>query len=156
MADVVMIAVLILIGLALIIAEIIFVPGTTFVGILGLLATGYGIYLTFTKYGSEAGTWVTVGSAVLFGISLYFSFKKGAWDKLSLKDTMQGRVNEGLTSKLQVGQEGITRSAVRPIGKAEFDEVEYEVRSMGNYIDSGTAVRIIKIVNNNIFVEPIN
>ena len=156
MTDWITVVALILVGLALTIAEVVFVPGTTFVGILGLASTGVGIYLSFTQFGQETGLLVAVSSAILFGISLYFSFKKGAWNRFSLKSTMEGKVNEGLTSLLKPGDEGIARSAIRPFGKAEFNEVEYEVRSMGNYIDSGTTVRIIKIINNNIFVEPIN
>lgn len=156
MTEWITVIVLIVVGLALIIAEVIFVPGTTLVGIIGLISTIFGIYLSFVYFGTGTGWWTVTGSAVLFAISLYFSFKGNTWDRFSLKDTMGSRVNEGLTSKLKVGDEGIAMSAIKPIGKADFHGEEYEVRSMGNYIDSGTTVRIIKIDVNNIFVEPIN
>lgn len=147
---------LVVAGLALVIAEVIFVPGTTLVGILGLVSTVFGIYLSFAYLGDEIGWWITGGSVILFGISLYFSFKGNTWDRFSLKSSIDSKVNEGLTSQLKVGDEGIAMSAIRPMGKADFHDIEYEVRSMGNYIDSGTTVRIIKIDINNIFVEPIN
>ena len=156
MAEWITVIALVVIGLSLIVAEVIFVPGTTLVGIIGFIATGFGIFLSFTYFGSEVGWWITAGSVILFGISLYFSFKGNTWDKFSLKSTINSKVNEGLTSKLKVGDEGIAMSAIRPMGKADFHDAEYEVRSMGNYIDSGTTVRIIKIDINNIFVEPIN
>ncbi|MBL6447007.1 hypothetical protein JMN32_11850 [Fulvivirga sp. 29W222] len=156
MAEWITVIALVVIGLSLIIAEVIFVPGTTLVGIIGMAATGFGIFLSFSYFGSEVGWGITVGSVILFGISLYFSLKGNTWDRFSLKSTIDSKVNEGLTSKLKVGDEGIAMSAIRPMGKADFHDVEYEVRSMGNYIDSGTTVKIIKIDINNIFVEPIN
>ncbi|ELR71272.1 hypothetical protein C900_02887 [Fulvivirga imtechensis AK7] len=148
--------ILIVAGLALIVIEIIFVPGTTIVGILGLIATIFGIYLSFVYFGSEVGWWMAAGTAILFGVALYYSFRKNAWDRFSLKDTIQSKVNEGRNSMLQIGDEGIAMSTLRPFGKAEFEQGEFEVRSIGNYIDSGTKVKIIKISNNSIFVEPIN
>lgn len=145
---------LIVVGLLLIVAEVIFIPGGI-VGIVGLIFSGFGIYLSFTYFGNDVGLWVTLASTVLFGVSLYFSFKKGAWDLFSLKGTIGSKVNEGLTSKLKPGDEGVALSTLKPIGKAEFEGVEHEVRSKGEYIESGTTIRIIRIENNNIFVEPI-
>lgn len=147
---------LIVAGLSLIVIEIIFVPGTTIVGILGLVATIFGIYLSFVYFGSEVGWWVTAGTGVLLGVALYFSFRTNAWDRFSLKDTIGSKVNEGLINVLKVGDEGIALSTLRPFGKVEFERGEFEARSIGNYIDSGTKVKIIKISNNSIFVEPIN
>ena len=65
---------LIAFGLALIIAEIIFVPGTTLVGVLGFGFLILGTGLSFRYFGSETG-WVTVGcTAVAAGVVLYYSF----------------------------------------------------------------------------------
>jgi membrane-bound ClpP family serine protease len=65
-------------------------------------------------------------------------------------------VNEGSLNTLVVGLEGKTTSALRPIGKALLGEKEYEVKTAGDYLDSGSAVRIVKIISNQIIVEPIN
>ena len=109
---------LILFGLFLIIAEIIFVPGTTLVGILGFIFLLLGVGLSFNYFGSETG-WITVGiSAVASGLILYFSFKANIWGRFSLKSSIQSKVNEGDLDSLIVGTEGITVSALRPIGKA--------------------------------------
>jgi membrane-bound ClpP family serine protease len=64
-------------------------------------------------------------------------------------------VNEGLTAKLQVAQRGVAISSLRPIGKAEFEGKTYEVKTFGDYIDSGTKIEIIKIEQNNIYVQTI-
>jgi membrane-bound ClpP family serine protease len=91
----------------------------------------------------------------VFVAGIYVAFKQKTWDRFSLKDTNKGRFNEGLTSKLQVAQRGIALSSLRPSGKAEFAGKEFEVRSLGDYVDSGTAVEIIKISGNTIYVQPI-
>jgi len=47
-------------------------------------------------------------------------------------------------------------SALRPSGKAELKDKTFEVRTQGAYVDSGTRIRIIKILSNQIIVEPIS
>jgi membrane-bound ClpP family serine protease len=147
---------LILFGLFLIIAEIIFVPGTTLVGILGFIFLLLGVGLSFNYFGSETG-WTTVGvSAVASGLILYYSFKANIWGRFSLKSSIQSKVNEGDLDLLTVGTEGIAVSALRPVGKATLGEKMYEVKTLGEYLDSGSRVRVIKIIMNQIIVEPIN
>lgn len=155
MFELITVIALIVLGMVFIIVEILFVPGTTFVGILGLLAAGLGVYLSFIYFGQVIGFWILAGTGLLFVAGIYMSFKQRTWDRFSLKDTMQGKFNEGLTGTLQIAQRGLTISNLRPYGKAEFEEKEYEVRSFGDYIDSGTSIEIVKISGNTIFVQPI-
>jgi membrane-bound ClpP family serine protease len=63
-------------------------------------------------------------------------------------------VNEGLLNGLEVGQEGTAVSALRPIGKAELGTQQVEVRTHGEYLDSGTKIKIVKIELNQITVAP--
>lgn len=156
MTDWITVVSLVLVGILLIIAEIIFVPGTTIVGILGFLSGILGVYLSFDYFGSVTGGWVAFGSSVAFGIALYYSFKSNTWDKFSLKDTNSGKVNEDLTAALAVGDEGLAISVLKPVGKAEFGVGEFEVKTLGDYTESGTRIKIIKLEKNNIVVEPIN
>lgn len=147
---------LILFGLVLIIAEIIFIPGTTVVGIIGFIFLIMGVGFSFNYFGAETG-WVTVGAtAVASGAVLYLSFKANVWKRFSLKSAITSKVNEGELSALIVGTEGIAISALRPIGKAELDNKQYEVKTTGEYLDSGKRIRVVKIFMNQIIVEPIN
>ncbi|MCA6074137.1 NfeD family protein [Fulvivirga sedimenti] len=147
---------LVIFGLGMILVEIIFVPGTTFVGITGIISAIIGVYLSFVYFGATVGWWFLILSSLAFAASLYFGFRGQTWDRFSLKDSIKSRFNENLTIDLQVAQQGITISSLRPVGKAEFENRTYEVKSHGDYIDSGTRVEIIKIDGNNIFVQPIN
>ncbi|GHM99703.1 hypothetical protein WSM22_11930 [Cytophagales bacterium WSM2-2] len=147
---------LILFGLALIVAEIIFVPGTTLVGVLGFAFLIIGTGLSFNYFGSAIG-WLTVGgTAVSSAVILYYSFSANVWGKLSLKSFNDSKVNEGEMDQLTVGTEGLTTSALRPVGKAEINNKTYEVKTVGEYLDSGKRIRIIKILSHQIFVEPLN
>lgn len=147
---------LILFGLALIIAEIIFVPGTTVVGILGFIFLIIGIALSFSYFGAETG-WTTVGvTAVASGLIIYYAFKSNVWGRFSLRSSIDSKVNEGETLAVTVGMEGNTVSALRPIGKATLGDKLYEVKTLGEYLDSGHKVRVIQVISNQIIVEPIN
>ena len=147
---------LIVLGLALVIAEIIFVPGTTLVGVVGFVFMAIGVGLGFKYFGPAIG-WTIAGiTSVASGVILVYAFKANVWGRFSLKSTMDSKVNEGELDSLKPGDEGIALSALRPSGKAELASRTYEVRTLGNYVESGTRVRITQIASNQIFVESIS
>lgn len=147
---------LILIGLLLIIIEIVFIPGTTVVGLLGFTFAVVGIVFSYKDYGNEVGFYVLLGTSLVAGGALYLSFRNGAWSKFSLKNSIDSKVNEGITNELEVGAIGKTISALRPMGSVEFNGRIFEVKSNGEYFSPGTMVKIVKIQLNDILVEPIN
>jgi membrane-bound ClpP family serine protease len=149
------IASLILAGIVLLIAEVVFIPGTTVVGLLGAIFMIAGVVFAYKQYGNEAGFYVLAGTGVATGIALYLSFRKGAWNKLSNKSAIKSKVNEGLTSHLNEGEEGVTVSALRPMGSADFHGKIFEVKTSGEYVANAMRIRIIKIRLNDIVVEPI-
>jgi membrane-bound ClpP family serine protease len=145
---------LVAVGLVLLLVEILFVPGTTIVGIIGFVVLAIGVGLSFKYFGREMG-WMVLGStSVLAGVTLYMSFKSNLWSRFALKSTISSRVNEDPTG-IAVGEEGIALSALRPIGKAEIGMRTFEVKTLGAYVDSGMRIRIIQIKSNQIIVEPI-
>lgn len=146
---------LLAVGLLLLILEIFFVPGSTIVGIAGFVMMVSGIFFAFRYFGPSTG-WITLGStAVASGCLLYFSFKPGMWDKFALKTNMESKVNEGEMNNFATGQEGVALSALRPVGKADLGNRVAEVRTNGDYVESGTRIRIVKLLSNQIIVEPI-
>ena len=146
---------LVLAGLLLLVIEILFVPGTTLVGLLGFILVLIGVSLSFKYFGSTTG-WITVaGSTTLSGIAIYISFKSKLWSRFSLKSSMTGVAVEQLEGKLQVGQEGIAISNLRPSGKAEFGSVICEVRTKGGFADAGVRLRITEVSGSSIIVESI-
>lgn len=156
MIDWITILVLILTGVAFIIVEIIFIPGTTVVGILGFVIGGYGIYLSYDKFGTDIGHIVLVCSTIVTLVVTFVSFKSEAWKRFANNKAIASKVNEGYADLLNEGDQGETVSSLKPIGKAVFNEKEYEVASLGNFVEEKTAIKIIKIETNKIIVEPIN
>jgi membrane-bound ClpP family serine protease len=146
---------LVAVGLILLLVEILFVPGTTIVGVIGFVVLAIGVGLAYKYFGREIG-WMTLGTtSVLAGLTLYISFKSNLWSRFALKTTNTDRVNEN-PEGISVGEEGIALSALRPIGKAEIGKRTFEVKTLGAYVDSGKRVRIIQINSNQIIVEPIS
>lgn len=147
---------LIVVGIVLVVVEIIFVPGTTVVGLLGGLLAVVGVVLSFSYFGNQVG-WYTLGAtSVLSGGLLYWSLRTRAWERFSLKTTIDGRVNEIDLNTLKTGDEGSTVSALRPVGKAEISGKLFEVTSLGIYVETGTRIRIVRVSSNQIVVEPVN
>ena len=144
---------LLLIGVGLIIIELIFVPGTTIVGLLGLGLAVTGVVMSFGYFGPTTG-WIILISTSVFSIgSLVYALRSGAWQRFSNKSAIKSKVNEGLQSQLTEGDVGKSISALRPIGKAEFYNKLFEVRTNGNYLEAGNSVKITKINGNKIIVE---
>jgi membrane-bound ClpP family serine protease len=143
---------LLAIGLGLIMLELIFIPGTTFVGLLGLASAGYGVYLSYAYFGSTVGSAVLFVAGVLALIGVYAGLKSGAWEQFSLKETISSKVNEEL-SLPSVGAKGKAISALRPYGTCEFEGALREAQSFEGFIDAGKKVRVIKVENSKIIVE---
>ena len=146
---------LLAIGLGLIIVELVFIPGTTVVGLLGLIFSVVGIVISYRHFGNDVGFYILIGTSATALASLFLSFRVGAWSRFSHKSSIDSKVNEDMLKSLRVGDEGTTRSALRPVGTAEFNNLNYEVRTSGSFLDSGMPVKIVKIHANQIIVESV-
>ncbi|NQZ76030.1 MAG: nodulation protein NfeD [Ekhidna sp.] len=146
---------IILLGTFLIVAEIIFVPGTTIVGILGFIFSGYGIYLGYSYFGAGTGTSILIATLLINVGALVVAFKSKSWERFSLKDTMKGKYNEDFQLELTEGDIGTTISSLKPVGKALFKEQEIEVRSNGGFVAENVEIEVLKIASSKIFVQPV-
>jgi membrane-bound ClpP family serine protease len=146
---------LIAVGIGLIVAEVIFIPGVTVVGLLGLVFVVAGILITFLSFDSATGFTVLGGSIVAGLTALFIGLKSNAWEKFSLKTANKSKFNEDRAMDLHEGDTGLTVSALRPIGKAEFRDRVFEVSTRGNYLNPGQKIKIIGISGSKIIVEPL-
>jgi membrane-bound ClpP family serine protease len=147
---------LLLIGLILLIVEVVFIPGTTVVGLLGVAFSIIGVVAGYNQFGQTVGFYLLMSTLVITAIALFFSFRSGMWQMFSLQSTITSKVNEGKHASLTVGDTGITTSTLKPSGKAEFKNEVFEVRSTGNYVEPQTKVKIVSIDIQQIIVEPTN
>lgn len=146
---------LVLFGLILIIIEVIFIPGTTIIGIIGLAIAGLGIWQSFASFGTETGLLVLTTSSLFAIASIIYSFKSGVWKRFALNDSNKTKFNEDIKHDLSEGDQGVAVSTLRPIGKAEFNDKVFEVKTNGGYLESGTKIKVIKIQHHVITVEPL-
>lgn len=149
------VSLLILAGLALLVVEVIFIPGTTVVGVVGLILTIAGVGFSYWAFGSTIGFYTLISTLAGLGLLLYFSFRSGAWNKFANKNTISSKFNEGFNESFSVGEEGISVSVLRPMGKAEFNSRVVEVSSLNGYIESGVRVRIKEVSQAGVIVEQI-
>ncbi|GDX51174.1 hypothetical protein LBMAG27_02210 [Bacteroidota bacterium] len=113
-----------------------------------------GYYYSFSNYGNSGG-WMTIGISVVFMIaSLVIGFKSGLWNKLSLKESLEGsRMNEWEAGSVKAGDIGISVSKIALSGTARFNDVNYEVNSEGEFINPNTEIEIVRIENRKIIVQ---
>lgn len=150
------IVILLIVGVLLILTELIFIPGTTIFGIAGLVLAAVGVIMAFIKFGSGTGFSVLGIAFACILVLLFISIRSDTWEKISLKSASSSRVNDDVKNNLWKGDKGITRSALRPVGKAEFKDIIVEVSTLGQYLEAGTEVRIVSIEDNRIIVGPVN
>jgi membrane-bound ClpP family serine protease len=144
---------LLVFGILLLVVEIVLVPGTTLVGLAGIVLMAVGIWLGFRDLGLVHGYWMLGISVLLTAGALYFGLKKQTWQRFTLTTVNKGRVNEDIKPELEIGEIGKTLSSLRPSGTGYFHGKTFEVTTNGEFVPTDTAIRIIKIVHHKIVVE---
>jgi len=147
---------LLIAGIVLLVVEIIFIPGTTILGIIGGALMVFGVIIGFSKFGTQIGTLILVGALALGGAVTFISFRSGVWKKFALNNTNRSRFNEDIKVEHLLGAEGVALSALRPFGKAEIYNSTYEVKTLGNYLEAGSKIKVTNVdKDHKIYVEQI-
>src|SRR5688572_140468 len=147
---------LLVFGILLLAVEIVLVPGTTLVGLAGIILMGIGIWMGFRDLGLVYGYWMLGISVVLTALFVYFGLKKQTWQKFTLTTVNKAKVNEDARPELEIGETGKTLSSLRPSGTGYFHGKQFEVQTNGEFLPTGSDIRIIKIVHHKIIVEQVS
>ncbi len=146
---------LIAIGLLVILAEIFFVPGSTFIGIAGILLVIAGVVGAFYSLGRTGGLVVLGITLLLVAILGFLGFKSNTWQIFAVKSFIDSKAPAEATG-FNIGDKGKTITRCAPIGKAEFENGRIEeVYSYGDLIHENTPIMIHKIQDKKIIVKPI-
>ena len=124
-------------------------------GIVGGVALVIGVALIYSTYGTYYGNIAGAVTGVACLVAIAAGFKVIQSNKLAMKAEITGKVNELEKNLYTVGDKGVAVSELRPNGKGMFNETKVDIYSNGEYIQRDTAVEIIKITNDKIFVKPI-
>ncbi len=144
---------LILLGLVLIFAEILLIPGVGIAGILGLLSLGGSCYYAFAQMSTLAGVIVTSVNAVLLVALTVWVLRAKTWKKLTLNTSIESKAVE--SSSVMVGDKGKALTRLAPMGTARFGEHVVEVKALEGMIDAGADIHVILIEDNRIYVETV-
>jgi membrane-bound ClpP family serine protease len=142
---------LLILGLALIVLEILIVPGTTLVGIAGLVISVSAVWAGFLVL-SPLYAWSLFGiSLAITGFTVYKGFQSRTWELFSVKQSIDGK-SPSMVESIQIGEEGELVTRCSPIGQARFGQKVHEVYSEGDFLPVGSKIKISSILNKRIFV----
>lgn len=145
---------LILVGLVLIFAEILLIPGIGVAGIFGLLSMGGSCYYAFTQMGSTAGAVVTAVNAVLIVALTVWVLRAKTWKRLTLNTNIDSKAVSA-DGVISVGERGKTVTRLAPMGMVRFDNDSVEVKALEGMIDPGVEVEVVMIDDNKVYVKPV-
>jgi len=145
---------LILVGLVLIFAEILLIPGVGIAGILGLLSMGGSCFYAFSQLGPVAGATVTAVNALLITALTVWVLRAKTWKRFTLNTNIDSKAvsSDGV---LSVGERGKTVTRLAPMGMVRFDNDSVEVKALEGMIDPGVDVEIVMIEDNKVYVRPV-
>lgn len=146
---------LILVGLVLIFAEILLIPGVGVAGILGLLSLGGSCFYAFTQLGTASGIVVTAVNIVLIIALTIWVLRAKTWKKLTLETNIESKAVPSESAVLSVGEVGKAVTRLAPMGTVRFGGNAVEAKALEGMIDPGTPVRVAMIEDNRIFVSPL-
>ena len=147
------IIILIVIGLALMVVEVVVLPGITVAGIAGILLIGCSIFLTYRWFGNTAGTFALIGTGMLFIVFLIYALRAKTWDRLSLHSEIDSKVNVVDTNDIKVGDKGMTVSRLAPIGKIIIHDKIMEGKSEFGLIDENREIEVVHVSDSTIIVQ---
>ena len=151
-----------LVGVGLLVLEA-FMPGFGVAGISGIVVEAIAIAFTWMNHGAIAALGMLLIILSVIAIAISMSLRSATNGRLSksrliLRETESNEAGYRSTEDMEVflGREGQTTTVLRPTGMAEFDGVRLNVVSEGEFIASGTAVRIVRIEGSRILVRPVS
>lgn len=144
---------LILVGLVLIFAEILLIPGVGVAGILGLLSMGGSCFYAFYEFGNVTGYIVTAVNVVLLVALSIWVLRARTWKRMSLETSIDSKAVE--SSVLAVGDRGKTLTRLAPMGSARFGDFVVEVKAVEGMLDPNIEVEVVLIEDNRIYVKPL-
>ena len=146
---------LILLGLLLVLAEILLIPGVGIAGVLGLLAMGGSCSYAFMEMGNMTGIIVTSVNAVLLVALIIWVLRAQTWKRLSLETNIDSKAVVPEV-EVSVGDKGRSVTRLAPMGTVRFGDNSLEVTSMEGLIDPGMDVQVVAIEDAKIYVSIVN
>jgi len=150
--DLLFIVLLLICGMALIVLELVAIPGTTAAGLGGVALSVWGIYKVFVEYGYYWGGIIIVFDVAVCIILLVWSLKAKTWKHFAQKEEITSKVNEIKTS-VKIGDMGKTVTRLAPMGTAIINGERMEVYTSTSFLDPNTDIIVEEVNGNRIRVK---
>ncbi len=165
--------ILFIIGIVLLLIEIFVIPGFGIAGISGIICIIASLLLAMLEW--KPGDWSSfppveefakplavialsfTGAMVLIGIASKFLPSVPLVSRLFLSKKMEKKDGYSIHSSYEKtdieGKTGVSKTTLRPAGKAIIDNQLFDVVTTGDFIQKGTPIKVIKTDGNHIIVE---
>jgi membrane-bound ClpP family serine protease len=145
---------LIIIGLLLMFAEILIIPGVGIAGILGVAAMAGSCVYAFLEIGQTAGVIVTAVNAVLLVVITIWVLRAKTWERLALANNIDSKA---IVPEAEVvpGTVGVTVTRLAPMGTARFGDLRLEVTAREGIIDPGVEVEVVEVDGIKVYVSAV-
>ncbi len=150
--EIIIIAFLMLMGIALLLLEIFLLPGINIAGIGGFLFAASGVYYAYTTEPIVGHITLCI-SLVAFIIAFVWFLRSKSLNKVALKTDVDSKLTSSRELGIKAGDEGVTLSRLAPIGKALIKDITVEAKSMGEFIDEHTPIEVIRVDGYNVLVK---
>ena len=145
---------LIIIGLLLMFAEILIIPGVGIAGILGVAAMAGSCVYAFLEIGQTAGVIVTAVNAVLLVLITIWVLRAKTWERLALATNIDSKA---IVPEAEVvpGTVGVTITRLAPMGTARFGDLRLEVTAREGIIDPGVEIEVVEVDGIKVYVAAV-
>jgi len=145
--------VLLVVGIFILVVDV-YIEGFGVLGVVALVLVTASLFLTvlFVPFGQ----FIVLGKLVLMvpGAFLFFRFLKTRQldGRFILTETLAEDKIDVSGLEYFLGKEGITKTALRPQGKADFNGADVEVSSDSKYIPEGKRVKVVDVKGKKVLV----
>ena len=153
--ELLIILVLLICGVALLVLELVVIPGTTIAGIGGVALTIWGFVRLYAQYGTTVGSVILAADILLCVILIIYSLKSKTWRKLAQNEEIDSKVNE-IKTKVSVGDTGKSVTRLAPMGTAVINGEQMEVYAETSFVDPDTEITVQQVEGNRVRVKPVN
>ena len=145
---------LIIIGLLLVFAEILIIPGVGVAGILGVAAMAGSCVYAFMEMSQMAGIIVTAVNALLVVLITIWVLRAKTWERLALATNIDSKA---IVPEAEVvpGTVGVTVTRLAPMGTARFGDLRLEVTAREGIIDPGVEVEVVEVDGIKVYVSAV-
>lgn len=145
---------LIIIGLLLVFAEILIIPGVGVAGVLGIAAMAGSCVYAFMEMGQTAGIVITAVNSVLLVLITIWVLRAKTWQRLALQTNIDAKA---IVPEAEVvpGTVGMTVTRLAPMGTARFGDLRLEVTAREGIIDPGVEVEVVEVDGIKVYVAAV-